>query len=118
MAAISFGEKPESVWIVAGWAFRQVLEDLKPLVASEPGILDAIDSADPYLFLNMADFDSHTREIFISALSIMAKGILDGMVKSTISQKFADPESEVMYREGLRMLLSAIKNRGAGELLL
>jgi hypothetical protein len=28
MAGISFSDKPEETWVVAGWAFRQVLEDV------------------------------------------------------------------------------------------
>ena len=32
MAGISFGAKAESDWMVAGWAFRQVLDDLERYV--------------------------------------------------------------------------------------
>ena len=43
---VSFSRSPEDIWLVAGWAFRQLLEDVRRQYANETEIVVLLESAE------------------------------------------------------------------------
>src|SRR5262245_38874948 len=46
MAVISFSDRPDEIWCVAGWPFRQVLNDVMSKYPDDAEMADAFDHAD------------------------------------------------------------------------
>src|SRR5688572_2482544 len=82
MAGISFGDKIDSVWIVAGWAFRQALEDLTPHAGGDTVFLDALTGAGHIGFLDVQSLQDPVRVEMTRAVEAMCRGILDGSCPS------------------------------------
>jgi hypothetical protein len=109
MAGISFGDAPESVWIVAGWAFRQVVQDLRAYAHGDAAFLDALASAEHIGFLDIESQEPRQRAGMTNAIETMCRGILDGTASSGIEESFPDPETQSAYREGIQLLLNAVQ---------
>ena len=109
MAGISFGDEPDSVWIVGGWAFRQVLQDLRGYAQGDAAFLDALASAEHIGFLDVETQESGLRAGMTSAIETMCRGILDGTAASGIEKSFPDAETQSAYREGIQLLLNAVQ---------
>jgi len=109
MAGISFGDEPDSVWIVAGWAFRQALQDLKPYAQGDAAFLDALESAGHLGFLDVETQESRLRAGMTNAIEAMCRGILDSSASSGIEGAFPDSETQSAYREGIQLLLNAVQ---------
>jgi len=116
MAGISFGDEADRVWIVAGWAFRQVLQDLIPYAEGERPFLDALTDAENIGFLDVPTLAGNGLSAKVTkAIETMCREVLDGSYRSGIEAAFLDSETQDAYREGIRMLLSAVATpRGPG----
>jgi hypothetical protein len=109
MAGISFGDKPDTVWIVAGWAFRQTLQDLRAYAQGSAAFLGALASAEHLGFLDVETQESRLRDEMTHAIGTMCRDILDGTATSGIERSFPDSKTQNAYREGIQMLLSALQ---------
>jgi hypothetical protein len=109
MAVIGFSDKPEEIWCVAGWVFRQVLDDVisqypEDLVMASEFVLAKtqsglhVDSLEPELAARVA-----------SAIRKVATGVLSGAIRSGIhDQPYGDARTVEQYRKGLHQLLEAL----------
>lgn len=113
---IHFSDKQENVWIVAGWAYRQVLEDVVAHCPSDSQIAaEAILAKDVgYVFINELAPPLASR--FARAIRESCEGILSGAIRSGIYEKpYGDAHTVEQYRLRLQQLLSAIPPDLAGE---
>ena len=112
MANISFSDKPEETWVVAGWAFRQVLNDVTSQYPGDSEMVNVLaDSREcKYLFVDSLDPALATR--ITRAITEVVKGILSGTIRSCIlDQPWCLGSTLEEYRKGLQQLLAAIPDR-------
>ena len=113
MAVISFSEESSDAgWVVAGWAFRQLFEDVMLAHPDDREMAAIFDRAEAvgYFFL-----DNLNKELAVrvtAAIKKVAAGILAGTIQSGIVDRFHDEQTTQEYLNGLRMLLEAAQ---AGE---
>lgn len=109
MAVIGFSDKPEEVWCVAGWAFRQVLDDV---ISQYPGDIEMADEfaqSKTYSGLSVDLLEPELAARATNAIRQVATGILSGAIRSGIhDQPYGDAMTVEQYREGLQELLEAI----------
>ncbi len=110
MAVISFSEnKPEETWCVAGWAFRQVLDDVISQHPEDSEMAEKFDQAKDYKGLIVYMLEPEFAARITNAIRQVATGILSGAIRSGIhDQPYGDAETVEQYREGLQELLEAI----------
>ena len=109
MAVISFSKKPENIWVVAGWAFRQVLDDTLSQHHDDLEMAREFEEAKyiPGLILYLLEPVFAKR--ITQAIRRAAVGILSGEIKSGIvNQPFGDATAIEQYHKGLQELLDAI----------
>lgn len=109
MAGISFGNHNESVWIVAGWAFRQVLKDLNSFCPLDATIAGALADAEHLGFLDVDALNEPCRSQIPLLLEQMCRAILAGRFVSGVKYSPPDAKAESAYIEGIEMLLAAIE---------
>lgn len=109
MGTIAFSTRPEECWAAAGWAIRQILDDVASQYpqdsefAKEFKVAKAIDGLMVYLLRP----DLATR--VTNAIKEVATGILSGTIQSGIvGQPYGDERTVAQYREALGELLKAI----------
>jgi hypothetical protein len=108
MAVISFAENsPESAWVVAGWAFRQLLADVLMLHPDDAELARVLEEAETVGFLRLGCFANALAAKVTSAITGTADGILSGRIRSGITARFNDEQTTQEYRKGLSMLLKA-----------
>jgi len=113
---ISFSEKSsDAAWVVAGWAFRQVLVDVMTVHRDDDEMLAMFDQAEAvgYLFLDSTETALTMRAV--AAIKEVATGILAGKIRSGIGElveRVDEPGLTEEYFKGLRDLLGAVE---AGE---
>lgn len=109
MAVIGFSDKPEEVWCVAGWAFRQVLDDV---ISQHPGdaeIADEFFHSKTYSGLSVDLLKPELAARVTNAIRQVVTGVLSGTIRSGIyDQPYGDAKTIEQYKEGLRQLLEAI----------
>jgi hypothetical protein len=109
MAVIGFSDKPDEIWSVAGWAFRQVLDDV---ISQHPGDSDMADEftrSKTYSGLSVDLLKPELAARVTNAIRQVANGILSGTIRSGIhDQSYGDATRVEQYRQGLRELLEAI----------
>jgi hypothetical protein len=116
MAVIGFSDKPEEIWCVAGWAFRQVLDDVISQYPDDSEMADAFAQSKTYSGLSVDLLEPKLAARVTTAIRQVATGILSGAIRSGIhDQPYGDAETVEQYREGLQQLLEAIPAAGVGE---
>lgn len=108
MAVIGFSDKPEEIWCVAGWAFRQVLNDV---IAQHPADAEMAEE----FFLSETQSGLHIDRLkpelaarITNAISQVATGILSGAIRSGIhDQPYGDARTVEQYRAALQELLDS-----------
>jgi hypothetical protein len=110
MAVISFSEnKPEETWCVAGWAFRQVLDDIISQHPSDLKMAEKFDQSKTHGGLIIYLLEPEFAARITNAIRHVATGILSGAIPSGIvNQPYGDAKTIEQYREGLQQLLEAI----------
>jgi len=106
MGTIAFSSRPEESWGVAGWAIRQILDDVVSQypqdleIAKEFEAAKAIDGLMVYLL--RPDLAARVT----NAIRQVATGILSGTIRSgIIDQPYGDERTVQQYLQGLRQLL-------------
>ena len=114
MAGISFGDEPQNVWIVAGWAFRQFLQDIEPWTGGDLELTNALAESEIIGFLDVQSLNDTLRAKMTKIIEGMCRGILDGTCPSGIRASFPDAETHEAYLVGIRELLSAAETTEPG----
>ena len=109
MGAIAFSTKPEESWVVAGWAFRQILDDIAGQHPDDSEIARKFEEAKAIGGLIVYRLHPDLAARVTTAIKDVAKGILSGAIRSGIvDQAYGDERTVAEYRKGLQQLLEAI----------
>src|ERR1700682_2535334 len=112
MAVISFSEKSsDAAWVVAGWAFRQLLADVMMLHPDDPEMTAMFDLAEAVGYLRIGCRELELERKGTAAMKEVAAGILAETIRSGIVDRFHDEQLTQEYLKGLRMLLEAAGSR-------
>ena len=108
MGMISFSDKSEETWSVAGWAFRQILDDV---ISQHPEDLEIIESFDRAVDYSGLSIDLLNPELALrvsEAIWQVATDILAGKIRTGLHDKpYGDAATIEQYREGLQCLLES-----------
>lgn len=116
MAVIGFSDKPEEIWCVAGWAFRQVLDDVISQYPEDSEMADEFAQSKTYSGLSVDLLEPELAAKVTSAIKQVAIGILSGAIRSGIHDKpYGDARTVEQYREGLQQLLEATPSAWIGS---
>jgi hypothetical protein len=109
MAVISFSEQPNEIWCVAGWAFRQLLDDVMSQYPENKEMAAKFEESKTYGGLVLYLLKPEMAENFAAAIRKVAEGILSGAISSgLINQTYGDAETVAQYRSALKELLETI----------
>ena len=104
MAGISLSKQPAGIWIVAGWAFRQILNDIIANYPYDPELGAECREAEALGFLHVDFLEGQIAERMREAVCSVNNGILTGRIRSRITDAFNDQETIKEYLVGLRSL--------------
>ena len=84
MADISFSDKPDETWVVAGWAFRQVLDDVISQYPDDSEMGSLLARSKECKWLHIDSLDPVVATKITRAIAHVAKGVLSGTIRSGI----------------------------------
>jgi len=109
MAVIGFSDRPEEIWCVAGWAFRQVLHDVISQYPEDSEMAGEFTFAEANSGLSVDLLEPVLASRVTNAIGRVVTGILSGAIRSGIhDQSYGDARTVEQYRQALRQLLEAI----------
>jgi hypothetical protein len=109
MGVIAFSDKPEEIWAVAGWAFRQILDDTASEYPEDSEMAGEFEVAKAITGLQVCSLRPDLRARVTARITAVAQGILSGSIRSGIVDKpYGDDATIAEYRKGLLQLLEAI----------
>jgi hypothetical protein len=109
MGTIAFSTKPEECWAVAGWAIRQILDDVVSQYPQDSEIANEFEGAKAIDGLMVYLLKPELAARVTNAIRAVATGILSRTVRSGIvDQPYGDERTVAQYRDALRELLQAI----------
>lgn len=107
MAVIAFSDRPEEIWIVAGWVFRQVLDDTFSEHQKDAEMAEEFAYAKTHSGFNVDLLEPESAARVTNAIKLVITGILSGAIRSGIhDQPYGDAETVEQYRRALRDLLN------------
>jgi hypothetical protein len=114
---ISFSDKNEEVWgVVAGWAFRQVLDDVASHYPEDSEMAGAFAKAEAIGDLQIYSLEPELAARVTRAIWQVVADILSGAIKSGIhDQPYGDVERVEQYRGALQELLETFRTAGRGN---
>ena len=108
---VSLSSSPEDIWLVAGWAFRQLLDDVRREYANDPEIVAQLESAEIHNGLMIESLDPSSADRMTGALRKVIDGILNQTIPSGIAeQRYGDRVTVEQYFKALKELSSLIRN--------
>lgn len=108
MAVIGFSDRPEEIWCVAGWAFRQVLDDVVSQYPEDTEMADKFEQSKTHSGLSVDLLEPELAARVTNAIRNVATGILSGAIRSGIhDQPYGDASTVEQYREALQELLAS-----------
>lgn len=109
MALIAFSDRPEEIWSVAGWVFRQVLDDTLSQHQNDPEMAEEFAHAQTNSGLGVDLLEPEFAARVTNAIKLVATSILSGAIRSGIhDQPYGDATTVEQYREALQELLASI----------
>jgi hypothetical protein len=112
MAVISCSEGSSgAAWVVAGWAFRQVLADVIMLHPEDREMAAIFDRAEAVGYLRIGCLDKPLARRLTAAIRGTASRIMASEIRSGI-ERFQDEQATQEYLKGLRMLLDTVRVGG------
>ena len=109
MAIIAFSKDPAQTWCKAGWAFRQVIDDVLAQYPNDPAMNAELEEAKAAKGLSLFLMDSELAARVSAAIRHAATRILAGEIRSGIhDQDYGDPMTVMQYHDSLRELLDII----------
>ena len=113
MAVISFSREDKHAWVVAGWAFRQVLEDTA-MNSMDPEIIQEFKVAEATKYLLVESLEPRLAEKITREIQRVASEILSENIRSGIHDKpWGNSLAVEQYYQGLRELLAAMPEGSA-----
>jgi hypothetical protein len=110
MAVISISDQPDDIWKVAGWVFRQLLDDV---VAHYPEDVEMAEKFKQSKALRGLILELLPREFaarITNAILKVTTGILSGTVRSGIvDQSYGDDQTIQQYRESIKELAGIVR---------
>ncbi len=107
---VSLSKSPEDIWLVAGWAFRQLLEDVSKQYAHDTEVVEELESAELHDGLLLHSLELSLAERITEAVSNVVDGILNHTIRSGIvDQPYGDEVTVKQYCEALRELSHIIR---------
>ena len=105
MAIISFSDTPEQTWCVAGWAFRQILDDVISQNQADEEMAHQFEYAKCISGLPVDLLNSSLAGRITNSLRDVAAAILSGSARSGIVQQpYGDETTTQQYLESLKEL--------------
>jgi hypothetical protein len=109
MAVISCSDQPQEIWCVAGWAFRQLLDDVLFQYPEDQEMAAKFEEAKNHGGLVLYLLKPEIAEKLATAIRKVAEGILSGTISSgLINQSYGDAVTIEQYRSALKALLDAL----------
>ena len=109
MGIITFSSNSELDWYVAGWAFRQILDDVVRSFPDDAEIADEFEAAKLYKSL-MLELLEPLVAARIKRHIASCRGILAGTVESGIGeQPYGDAQTRAQYFGALKELLRVVE---------
>jgi hypothetical protein len=91
---------------VAGWAFRQIIDDVLMCYPDDLELAKKFDIAKTYDSLSVYDLPPEMSVRAVEMLKVVARKILSGELRSgLLSQPYGDSKTETDYKKGLESLL-------------
>ena|SRR2546421_7682860 len=116
MAVIGFSDNPEEIWCVAGWAFRQVLDDVISQYPDDSEMVDEFFLSKTQSGLHIDSLEPELAARVTSAIRQVATGILSGAIRSGIhNQPYGNAHAVEEYRKGLQQLLETFPSARVGS---
>lgn len=107
---VSVSKSPEDTWLVAGWAFRQLLEDVTKNYAHDPEVVEGLEKAELHYGLILDSLERSLADRITEAVSNVVDGILNNTIQSGIEDRpYGDEVTLKQYFEALRELSQIIK---------
>jgi hypothetical protein len=113
---ISFSDSAEHTWLVAGWAFRQILDDVRSQYANDEELTEALELAEIHYGLMLDGLEPALAGRLEAAIRNVVSGILAGTVPSGITeQPYGDPLTVQQYLEALKDLMRILCSSSRGD---
>jgi hypothetical protein len=111
MALIGWRHKSDS-WVVAGWAFRQMLEDVRSQCPADAEMISELELARDLKYLFIDSFSSDLAKRLANAIRDTATGILSGSIRSGLHDKpHGDANAIAEYRSALPELIAVVSEQ-------
>jgi len=112
MATIGWHKKPADAWVVAGWAFRQVLEDVRSQYSTDADMISELELARDLKYLFIDSFSPDLAKRLANAIRDTAAGILSGAIRSgLLDQPYGDANAIAEYRSALPELIAVVSEQ-------
>jgi hypothetical protein len=106
---IAFSDEPEESWVMAGWVFRQVLEDVASQHSADTEMLAKFEVAEAIGGLHVRTMESQLKVRTTNAIKETVSDILSGKKLSGIRQKpYGDQRKIDQYHSALQELMETI----------
>lgn len=106
---ISFGASPRQIWIVANWAFRQLLEDIKSSHPEDTEMIRECDASEAISGLLIYELERKLQIRMTQAIKQVASDVISGIIQSGLQNKpYGDVRAATQYREALAELLEIV----------
>lgn len=110
MALIGWRDKTDN-WVVAGWAFRQVLEDVRSQCRTDAEMISELELARELKYLFIDSFSPDLAKRLANAIRDTAEGILSGAIRSGLLDKpYGDANAIAEYRSTLPELIAIVSD--------
>ena len=108
MAVIGWHNEPDS-WVVAGWAFRQILEDVLSQRSTDPEMISELERARDLKYLFIDSFNGELANRLADAIRDTASGIHSGKIRSGLLDKpYGTANAIAEYRNSMQELVAVI----------
>jgi len=105
---ISIGESEEDVWLVAGWAYRGVLDHLREAVKGQADLEQAIGKAEIFQALSFDRLEPGIADRLARALLCIIDEIVAGMRQVQVDGRILDETRQTQFREAAAELRPVI----------
>jgi hypothetical protein len=112
MAVIGF-RYPDQGWVVARWAFRQILDDVASQFPDDHQMKQQFEQAIALDGLHLDLLSPEVADKIADCICRVATGILNGSIHSTVTDRYPDARTPEMYREGLLSLVRSLECKNA-----
>ena len=103
---ISFSDSAENTWLVAGWAFRQVLADVSRQYGNDNELVEKLELAELHGGLMLQRLEPSLAARIEAGITNVVTGILGGVIPSGITeQPYGDQRTVQQYMESLEDLM-------------